>query len=350
MDTIPINRIVDTLVQLVKIPSPTGRAEMAIDYLKKRLIPFEERIHLYQTAKGSLMVTLPGKDTSTERLLTAHVDTLGGMVKEIKSNGRLRITNIGGITWHSVDGAYCIITTREGQEISGTILATHTSVHVYEDARTQERKEENMEVRVDAKVHNAEDIKKLGIRVGDFVSFDPGVQVTQAGFIKGRHMDDKASAAILLEMILEILNQKTELPYPTHFYFSNNEEVGFGANSNIPKKVREYLAVDMGAIGEGLATDEYCVSICAKDGSGPYHYGLRDKLVRLAEANDIYHQVDIYPYYSSDASAAVRAGYDLIHGLVGPGVDASHAYERTHQEALENTYRLLTRYIQSPSL
>ena len=349
MDT-PTNSIVDHLVRLVRIPSPTGAADEAVRFLKEKLSPYASKLKLYEPAKGGLLVTLAGEDQNHHRYLTAHVDTLGAMVKEIKPDGRLQLTHIGGFTWHSVEGNYCTVLTRSGGQVTGTILATHTSVHVYHDARKQERKAENMEVRLDARVEDAEAVRRLGIEVGDFVSFDPRVEVTESGFIKGRHMDDKASAAILLELIIQVVEQDLSLPHTTHFYFSTLEEVGFGANSNIPDRVREYLAVDMGAIGKGQTTDEFCVSICAKDSSGPYHYGLRKKLTELAEAEGLHHRVDIYPYYNSDASAAVRAGHDLIHGLVGPGVDASHAFERTHREALENTYRLLHRYIQTPSM
>ncbi|GGE19551.1 putative aminopeptidase YhfE [Marinithermofilum abyssi] len=343
-----MNAIVEQLVELVKIPSPTGRTEQAVAYLENQVSDLGWKVR--KSAKGGLWVTIPGEDAQHHRLLTAHVDTLGAMVKEVKPEGRLRLTNIGGYAWHSVDGAYCMVENNEGKWITGTILATHTSVHVYDDARKQERKEENMEVRLDAPVKSAEDIRELGIGVGDFVAFDPGIQVTETGFIKGRHMDDKASAAVLLQLIRQIKEEGLTLPHTTHFYFSNCEEVGVGANAEIPAAVREYLAVDMGAIGEGQTTDEFCVSICAKDSTGPYHFGLRKKLERLAVKHDIYHQVDIYPHYGSDAGAALRAGHDVMHGLVGPGVDASHAYERTHRDALENTYHLLYHYIQTPSL
>ena len=83
----------------------------------------------------------------------------------------------------------------------------------------------------------------------------------------------------------------------------------------------------MGAIGDGQSTDEYTVSICAKDASGPYHYGLRKNLVQLAKDHHIDYKIDIYPFYGSDASAAIRAGNDIIHGLIGPGIDSSHAFE-----------------------
>lgn len=222
-----------------------------------------------------------------------------------------------------------------------------TSVHVYKDAGKAERNQENMEIRLDEKVHNADEVRGLGIGVGDFVSFDPRVQTTPAGFIKSRHLDDKASVAILLQLIKQLKADNTELPYTTHFLISNNEEIGYGGNSNITAETVEYLAVDMGAMGDGQSTDEYTVSICVKDASGPYHYELRKRLVQLAEENGIGYKLDIYPFYGSDASAAIRSGHDIVHGLIGPGIDSSHAFERTHEDSIENTAKLLYHYVQS---
>jgi putative aminopeptidase FrvX len=212
---------------------------------------------------------------------------------------------------------------------------------------TIERSAENMVVRIDEKVHSADDVRALGIEVGDFVSFDPRATLTESGFIKSRHIDDKASVATLIGVIKEIKQSNITLPYTTHFLISNNEEIGYGGNSNIPSKTVEYLAVDMGAIGDDLTTDEYCVSICVMDGSGPYNKRFRQKLVDLAKANDIYYHLDFYPYYGSDASAALRAGFDIVHGLIGPGVHASHSQERTHKDALLNTGKLILSYLQS---
>ena len=222
------------------------------------------------------------------------------------------------------------------------------SVHVYKDAGKAERNEDNIEVRIDEKVFNEQDVRALGIEEGDFVSFDPRVVITESGYIKSRHLDDKASTAILLKLIKHIKENNIELPYTTHFLISNNEEIGYGGNSNITPETVEYLAVDMGALGDGQASDEYTVSICAKDSSGPYHYGLRKHLVNLAKENQIEYKVDIYPFYGSDASAAIRAGFDIVHGLVGPGIESSHAFERTHETSILNTERLLYAYIQSP--
>lgn len=297
--------------------------------------------------KGGIIATIPGKDTSRHRMLTAHVDTLGAMVKEIKSSGRLKIDLIGGFRFNSIEGEYCLIETSEGKTYTGTILMHQTSVHVYKDAGKLERNQDNMEVRIDEEVHSAEDVRALGIEVGDFISFDPRIEITSSGFIKSRHLDDKASVALLLQLCRRIIEDRITLPYTTHFLISNNEEIGYGGNSNIPPETVEFLAVDMGAIGDGQSTDEYTVSICAKDASGPYHYGLRKKLVQLAKEHSINYKIDIYPYYGSDASAAIRSGHDIIHGLIGPGIDSSHAFERTHEKSLENTAKLLYQYIQS---
>jgi len=344
----PEKKVIDTLLELLSIESPTGHAERAIAYIRGRLNPLG--LEMKETPKGSLIVTLPGENDSIHRLVTAHVDTLGAMVKEIKPNGRLKLTKIGGYGWFSVEGAYCTVETRKGKRYTGTILNTHTSVHVYEDAAEQKRTDATMEVRLDAKVKSADDVRELGIRVGDFVSFDPQTEYTETGFVKSRHLDDKASAAILVECIAAMKQDGIMPKHTTHFLFSTFEEVGHGGNSSIPGQVREYLAVDMGAMGEGQTTDEYSVSICAKDSSGPYHYGLTNRLIELAEENGIAYQVDIYPRYGSDASAALRAGHDVMHALIGPGVDASHAFERTHRDGLKNTFLLLVHYLLSESL
>ncbi|WP_243292079.1 M42 family metallopeptidase [Bacillus sp. FJAT-47783] len=331
--------------KLVSIPSPSGNTGEIISFIEQYIKDWN--VEAKRNHKGGLIITIKGDDEKKHRLLTAHVDTLGAMVKEIKGNGRLKLSMIGGFRWNAVEGEYCEIETSLGKTYTGTILMHQTSVHVYKDAGKLERNEENIEVRLDERVSSKEEVRELGIEVGDFVSFDPRVQLTESGYIKSRHLDDKASVAILLQLIKRIQEENIVLPYTTHFLISNNEEIGYGGNSNIPEETVEYLAVDMGAIGDGQSSDEYTVSICAKDSSGPYHYGLRKHLIQLAKDNNIDYKVDIYPYYGSDASAAIRAGADVKHGLIGPGIDASHAFERTHESSIRHTEALLYQYVQS---
>ncbi|WP_429472375.1 M42 family metallopeptidase [Neobacillus sp. B4I6] len=345
LSTINPQETLKLITDLVSIPSPSGNTNEVITFVENYLADLQ--IKSYRNRKGGLIATIEGKDSSKHRMLTAHVDTLGAMVKEVKSNGRLKIDLIGGFKYNSIEGEYCQIETSSSKKYSGTILMHQTSVHVYKDAGKAERNQENIEIRIDEKVHTAEEVRALGIEVGDFVSFDPRVEVTPSGYIKSRHLDDKASVAILLQLIKKIKTENIILPYTTHFLISNNEEIGYGGNSNITPETVEYLAVDMGAMGDGQSTDEYTVSICVKDASGPYHYELRKNLVRLAEENNIQYKLDIYPFYGSDASAAIRSGHDIVHGLIGPGIDSSHAFERTHESSIDNTSKLLYHYIQS---
>ncbi|WP_312093922.1 M42 family metallopeptidase [Niallia sp.] len=333
------------LEQLLNVTSPSGNTEAIIQRMEEYLQA--ANISTYKNNKGGLIATIPGKITDKQRMLTAHVDTLGAMVKEIKPNGRLRLDLIGGFTYNSIEGENCVIETSSGKTYTGTILLHQASVHVYKEARTAERNQSNMEVRIDEIVKNQDDVKKLGISVGDFVSFYPRVEITPSGFIKSRHLDDKASAAILLLLMKQIKENNIELPYTTNFLLSNNEEIGYGGNSNIPVETVEYMAVDMGAMGDGQSTDEYTVSICVKDASGPYHYALRKHLVQLADKHEVPYQLDIYPYYGSDASAAIRSGHDIKHALIGPGIDSSHAYERTHFTSVEATGELIYHYLLS---
>lgn len=334
--------MIETLKTLVNIPSPSGMTEEAIRFTEQELNALgvkTSRLH-----KGALLATFSGR-SGKARLLTAHVDTLGAMVKDILPSGRLRLTQVGGYAWTAIEGENCLVHREGGKAIEGTILIHQSSVHVYKDTNSAERSPSNIEVRLDEKVHSRDDVTALGIEVGDFVSFDPRFQVTSSGYVKSRHLDDKASVAILLDLAKDLI--RYDLPHTVHFLISNYEEVGFGGNAGIPEDVVEYIAVDMGALGDGQHSDEYTVSICAKDSSGPYDIELRRKFTALCKTHEIPYKVDIYPYYGSDASAAIRAGYDVRHALIGPGIESSHSYERTHLSSMEATRELLNRYVQS---
>lgn len=334
------------ITDLVNIPSPTGYTSKIMKYLEDEVTSLGYTPKL--TNKGALLVEVKGKDDNKSRIVTAHVDTLGAIVRAVKPSGRLKISLVGGFTFNSIEGENCTVhVTKNGKEISGTILMHQTSVHVYSNAATAERNQDNIEIRLDEKVTSEKETRDLGIEVGDFISFDPRVVVTSSGFLKSRHLDDKVSAGILLNQLKTLKEENVELPYTTYFYFSNNEEIGYGANSSIPSNVVEYLAVDMGAMGDDQQTDEYTVSICVKDSSGPYHYEFRNHLVNLCEENEIGYKLDIYPRYGSDASAAMSAGYDVKHALLGAGIESSHSYERTHMDSIDSTEKLIRAYLVS---
>lgn len=337
------DHVLNYLTSLLAIPSPTGYANHAITYLKKQLS--HPSLSMDVTPKGNLIVRVKGENASITRALSGHVDTLGLMVRSINADGTLNLTPLGGPLTPTLDGEYCQIITRKGTIYTGTILSKSSSVHVYKDASTRQRTIDELHVVIDEKVSSKDEVKKLGIQNGDIVAYDPKTQVTSSGFIKSRFLDDKASVAVLLHLLDDIVHGKIKPATNLLFVFTVYEEVGHGC-SWLPDTVSELLAVDMGAIGLDLDTSEYDVSICAKDSSGPYDYSLTSDLIRYADENDLNYAVDIYPMYGSDASAALRGGANIRAGLVGPGVANSHGMERMHIDALENTYALLKGYIE----
>ena len=338
-----LDYIMDQIKNLTSIPSPSGYTDKAVKFIEDALNGFH--IPYKVTNKGAVIAIVNGCDNTRERVVSAHIDTLGAMVKGIKDNGRIAFDIIGGYMLNSVECENCIIETAAGKQYTGTILTVKPSIHIHSDAKDLERKLENMEIVIDEKVSSKNDVEKLGINVGDFVFLDSRTRITDSGFIKSRHLDDKASAGILLG-ILKYISENNVIPsYKTSFYFSNYEEVGHGAASSIPENAFEFLSVDMGAPGVGQNSSEYAVCICAKDSSGPYDYEFRKRLVKLCIDNKIDYKVDMYPRYGSDASAVVRSGHDVKTGLIGTGVFASHSYERTHRDGVLNTAKLLKEYL-----
>jgi len=343
---IDVDKMTEFLVGLLNTPSPTGYHVEAIQYTQKAFEALAlQNAEFSITRKGSLLIKVPGQASNAPIGLTAHVDTLGFMVKEIKSSGRLALTALGGILWAGVESEGVTVRTHNDRRIRGSIVAENTSVHVNNKIAKTERRAETMEVRLDEVTSSVQDTRDLGINVGDFVFVDPRVEISESGFIRSRFLDDKASVACIYGALVAVQKAGLTLPQDIYMLIANYEEAGHGGSADFPDDLVELLAVDMGAIGQGQAGDEFSVSICVKDGGGPYHLEMNNKLRRLAEANDIPHNVDIYSYYSSDGTAYWRAGGSARVGLAGPGVDGSHAYERTHKDSLHHTAHLLVRYI-----
>lgn len=335
----------EVLEMLLRTPSPTGYTHHIMKKVEQEVnkLGYE----LTYTNKGCGIVTVPGVRSDRVIGISAHVDTLGAMVRSIKENGTLKITSLGGFMMGAIENEYVQIHTRDERVYEGTILTSRPSVHVYEDAREFKRDEANMEVRIDELVKSKKEVQDLGIRVGDYISFDPRVQVKENGFVKSRHLDDKASVASLFGLLRLIKEEGLKPLFTIKLFFSNYEEVGHGS-SFIPEDITDFIAVDMGALGDDLSGSERDVSICAKDSSGPYDYQMTSKMIELAEELEIGYAVDIYPRYGSDASAALKGGRDIRAALIGPGVHASHSMERTHMDAVVNTAALLAAYVMGP--
>jgi len=335
---------VDFLVKLLNIASPTGFAEPAIDFVEKELSQFKQ-LELSRTRKGALVAKWAVESDLPPVALTAHVDTLGAVVKEIKKNGRLKLSRIGGVQWPTVETEGVWIFTSNGEKIRGSILIDTASGHIYSAAGSETpRNDDHMEVRLDARTTSKKETRALGINIGDCVAFDPRVEVTN-GFIRSRFLDDKACVANIVGAIKSMTEAGLNPSRSAYFLISNYEEVGHGAATGIPSDVAELVTVDMAVVGKGQESNEFSATLCIKDSGGVYHEGLNKKLRALAQKHDIPYKTDVYPFYGSDGEAFWRAGGDVAVALIGPGIDASHNYERTHMDGLNATTNWIMAYL-----
>ncbi len=344
--SIDVRFMLDFLVQLLKTPSPTGYTANALHLVRETLATL--KLDTRFNTKGGLIATWQGKSNTRGRALTAHVDTLGAMVKEIDNvTGRLHLSKIGGLAWNSVEGETCSLITNSGRVYRGAILPRKASVHIHGGPEVEkgDRSDAGIELRLDAKVRSGAEVRQLGIEVGDFVMFDPRVEITETGFIRSRHLDDKASVACIVTACKALLDAGLRPAQRTTLLISHYEEVGHGASTGIPADVKEVLAIDMAAVGPGQNSDEYSVGICVKDSGGPYSLEMKQLLMQLCKSADIPYKLDIYPFYGSDVGPVWRSGADVVAGLIGPGVDASHHYERTHVDSLVATVRLIIEFM-----
>ena len=335
--------IVDETKALLSYDSPSGYGQEVTEYLLSEFAKMG--VKAWRTVKGGVMADLETGDENDAILLEAHCDTLGAMVHEIKSDGRLKLTNIGGMQPNNAEAENVRIITRGGKSYEGTCQLINPSVHVNGEYGSTQRNWDTVEAVIDEDVKNADDVRSLGIRPGDYVCFDPRTRVTASGYIKSRFLDDKLSAAVLMGYAKYVKDNNIELKRRVYMHFTIYEEVGHGGAASCPAGVTEAWSVDMGCVGKGLTCTEHEVSIAAKDRGGPYNYDIVTKLIELSEKNNIGYAVDIYPFYGSDVEATLSAGNDIRHALIGPGVYASHGYERSHKDAVENTFNLIKAYM-----
>ena len=325
---------------LLAIDSPSGFTAQAASWVKAEFeaLGFDAKL----TTKGGVLVDLGGENAADGLLLEAHMDTLGAMVAQVKGNGRLKLTALGGMNANNAEGENVRVYTRAGKIYEGTCQLCNASVHVNKDYDNAKRSFDTVEIVVD----EAAGAKELGIQVGDIVCFEPRSRRTESGYLKSRFLDDKLSVGILMGLTKYIHDEKIALKRRLYLHITAYEEVGHGGSASVPQGITEAISVDMGCVGDGLHCTERQVSICAKDSGGPYSYELVGKLIAAAEKAGADYAVDVYPFYGSDVEATLRSGHDLRHGLIGPGVYASHGYERSHIDGVMNTLKLLQSYLE----
>lgn len=334
--------ILQVLSKIINIPSPVG---YTIE-IKPVLCEIASQLGLTVTTnnKNTAYISLDGQDNSKTVLLSAHVDTLGFVVRSINADGTLALRSLGGGCMPSYEGESVTVITRDGRKYTGLIICKSHSAHVFKDTHTLERTTDTLRVLLDEDVKNVQDVKNLGIQNGDIIAVDPRFTITQNGYIKSRHIDDKGGVACIFAMLKYLNDNKIKPKYKTIIAFPCYEEVGLGG-CFVPEEVSEFIAVDIGLIGPELDGNEYSVSICAKDASMPYDYELTTRLIEYAKKAECSYAVDVYYRYGSDSGAALKAGNDIATACLGMAVYCSHGLERTHIDGLLNTTNLLLGYV-----
>jgi len=336
------------LLELLEIPSPSGRTDHVQQYVGERLsalgIPFTV------TRRGALSASLAGpRATGADRAIVVHTDTIGGMVKRLKENGRLELKSIGTHSARFAEGAHVrIFTDSLDRVVTGQVLPLKASGHRYnEGVDLQGVGWEQVEVRVDERVDGVADLRALGIDVGDFVAMLPAPSITPSGYVKSRHLDDKAGVAAVLTAVKAMIDAGLKPPVTAHLLITCTEEVGHGASHGLDPDVAEIVSVDAAVVAPGQQSCEEAATVAMGDGVGPFDYHLTRKLAGLAAEHGVDLVRDVFDYYRSDVAAALEAGAHARVALLGFGVDATHGHERTHVDGLRHLTQLLCLYLQS---
>jgi len=337
-------KFITYLQELLSIPSPTGMTDEVSAYVCSKLKNWD--VDHTVNRRGTITARIKGKSEAEAKALISHLDTLGLIVSELKENGRIAIRDIGYITCRMVEGARITIHSR-GKKFSGTVLPLKTSNHIYDHhpINNQEGTWKNLEIRLDEKSASKKELVELGISVGDIVSIHPNTEITSSGFIVSRFLDNHGSTACLLETIEEIVNSSKKLPNDVYFVFTTNEELDGSGARFIPDNVSEVLAVDIAPVGGVQTSSEYTCTIGAKDYEMVYDRALIEKLINLCQKNSINYCVDVFHNLSTDALNVITSSKDVLAGYIAFGVDSSHAYERTHIDAITNLKKLISAYI-----
>ncbi len=332
----------DTFRSLLEIDSTTGQYQQIQDWTSEeiRRLGFQP----VQTHKGGILADLGG--SGDPLVITAHLDDIGLMVRHVNADGTLQVCPVGGLyPFYSV-GENVRVHTGAGRVYTGTVCRTPNSIHVTEEElrTTLGDFRKNVCVVLDQPVRSAEDTRRLGVETGDYIALEPRFILSE-GYVKSRFVDDKACAAVLLNLMKAVREKSLRLRRQVIAYFACYEEIGHGT-AWLPEGIRDVLALDIAPTGPDQNSEEHLVSIFAKDSRFPYHSGMTAELRRTAEANGIPYVMDIFtPHYGTDGDGSVLAGYDIRHAAIGPGTANSHGYERTHLEGLKNTFDLTLAYI-----
>lgn len=336
------DRIIKTLLELLAIPSPCGFTDEVVHYVGNVLDDIGIDYDL--TRRGTIRARLRGRAGGPARAIVTHVDTIGAMVRYIRDDGRLLVAPIGHWSSRFAEGARVTLFSEHGA-YRGCLLPTlDWGVSRDQGVERVPLDWDHVELRLEEAVFNAEDVRRLGIEIGDFIALDSQPDVLENGYIVGRSLDNKAGTAAVLEFLRHAVADDIDVTHDTYVLFTVTETTGGGMGNAILPEVSELLTVDFESVKPTEKSPFKRVTLASGDASGPYDYHLTEHLHQLAVAGDIPLQQKYLQAFHSDAAAALVAGHDVRTAVIAYAGDASHSVERTHIESLTNVVRMLEAY------
>jgi len=342
---IDAERIQETLLELLAIPSPCGFTDEVVHHISHVLK--DAGVEHELTRRGTIRALLPGKEASPARAVVTHVDTLGAMVKSVGVDGRIQVAPIGH--WSSRFAEGVRVTVFADQAVYRGCLLPKVEWGVSRDRGVDEVAHDwdQIELRLEAPIYNQDDAQKLGIEPGNFVALDSSPEVLGNGYITARSLDNKAGTAAVIETIRHIVETDEMPSHDTYVLFTINETTGAGMGGAVLPEVSELLTVDFASVEPTEKSPIKSVVLATGDASGPYDFHLTAHLHAIATEADIPIRQRHLRAFHSDAAAALVAGHDVRTAVIAYSGDASHSIERTHLDSLVNMSQLVRTYVMS---
>ena len=180
--------LTSVLRECVEVDSPVGYYPEIHAWLSDTLA--ELGYEMYTDNKATAYVRVAGQSSEKCVCVGAHLDTIGLIVRGFNEDGTLRVRQLGGINYASIEGETCSILCRDGSAIAGQVICNHHSVHVWAETKTDPRDEDHMSVSVIGDVKSPADARALGITEGAIIGIDPHYEEFDNGYVLSRHIDD----------------------------------------------------------------------------------------------------------------------------------------------------------------
>jgi len=326
------------LEELIRVPGVPGYEDRVRALIQERL---PAGVPTATDAMGNLVATLGSGERAL--MFVAHMDEIGFVVSEVRDDGHLKLTPLGGIDPRTAFGRALRIVTSKG-EILGVVGVKPP--HLMEE-RAKETKEVPpvTDFLVDIGASSADEAADLGVKVLDFAVLDKSVRMLNGKFVCARALDDRLGCYVVLRALERL--RKDSFEWKVHFAFSVQEEVGLRGATLLARQHALDLAfaVDSTSAADfpGVPTDRSNAKLgegtCLRvlDQATVIPPAFRDELTELAAAEGIPLQL-VFGGGGTDARPFQLEG-PRVMSLAFPVRYTHSAVELAHVDDVEQTIR-----------